>query len=209
MDVTEYIKILTTILAIVNPISTVPYFLSFTENNVKKRPQVAKEATICAFIIMAVFVFIGAHILSFFNITIDGFRIAGGLLLLYLSFNMLFAKKKIRHTEEENREAKEKEDSVAIVPITIPLLAGPGTISTIILLSSRFESFTEKLILVSACFFVTMIIWLSFKLAPQISRTIGLTGMNIITRIMGLILASIAVEFVINGLRNALPGLAG
>lgn len=209
MDFSEYIKMLTTILAIVNPISTIPYFLSFTENDIKKRPLVAKEATLCVFVIMVVFVFLGAYILDFFSITIDGFRIAGGLLLLYLSFNMLFAKKKIRHTEEENKEAKEKEDSVAIVPIAIPLLAGPGTISTIILLSAKLHTFTEKVILVSACFFVSLIVLLAFKLAPQISKTVGMTGMNIITRLMGLILASIAVEFVINGLRNALPGLAG
>ncbi len=208
MEISEYIKILTAILAIVNPISTVPYFLSFTQDSKEERPKIALETTLAVFIIMVVSVFLGTSILGFFNITVDGFRIAGGLLLLYLSFNMLFAKKRVRHTEEENQEAQEKE-SVAVIPLAIPLLAGPGTISTIILLSSRLENLVEKFILVSACLIVTLCVWTALAMAPQISRAISQTGMNVFTRIMGLLLAAVAVEFVINGLKAAFPGLAG
>lgn len=208
MTFAEYLKLTATLFAVVNPLSVVPLFLSFTDNQRKDRPRIAKVTSISAAIIMTVSVFIGTYILDFFGLSMDGFRIAGGFLLLIIAVNMFFPKdnNRDRQTDEERQEAVASH-SVAVIPLAMPLLAGPGTISTIILLSSRYESMMQKSVIASACLFLSLIIWFALLAAPQISRRIGTTGMNVVTRIMGLVLASLAVDFMLAGLRNAFPGL--
>ncbi len=209
IDWTEYLTILTGLIAIVNPVSAIPLYLVFTESNKRERPTVARHTSIAVGAILIISVFIGTHILSFFSISIAGFRIAGGLLLMMMAFNMLNVRQgRARHTAEEDQEAIES-DSVAIVPLAIPLLAGPGAISTAILFSSQSATAIEKVFLITACLAAAFIVWICLRMASQISDRLGRTGMNIFTRIMGLILVAISIEFILGGLKISLPGLVG
>lgn len=208
MEITAFIKLFTTLISIVNPISVIPLYLAFTEAHPESRPEVALTAAISVAIVMVVCVFAGSEILNFFGITIPGFRIAGGILLFMVALNMLNARiSRVKHTESEGREALESE-SVGVIPLAIPLTVGPGTISTVVLLSQDQQDIMGKITLVAACISIAFVVWASFRLGPQISRAIGKTGMNIVTRVMGLILAAVAVEFIVGGIRAALPGLA-
>ena len=208
MEFAVFIKLYTTLISIVNPISIIPLYLAFTEGDPKSRPQVAFTTSITVAIVMVICVFAGNQILDFFGITISGFRIAGGILLFMVALNMLNAKvSRVKHTEKEGDEARESE-SVGVIPLAIPLTAGPGTISTVVLLGQEQSSLDGKFLLVAACLAIAVTVWASFRLGPQISKRIGATGMNIVTRVMGLILAAVAVEFIVGGIRTALPGMA-
>jgi len=208
LDWNEYFRVFIGLIAIVGPFSTIPIFLSITENVRSQRPQVARVSSIAVACILSLSVVGGATILRTFGISIDSFRVAGGLLLLAIAFEMLQARTgRIKQTPEEEQEAIDN-DSVAVVPLAMPLLAGPGAISTVILFSEQSPSVVHKTILIAICIVVALFIWLCFTLAPEIGRRISQTGMNIAMRVMGLILAAMAVEFIFGGVRNLLPGLA-
>lgn len=207
MDWSEYLRMFTGLFAIMNPISAVPLYLLFTGNMVNERPKVARTASLAVFIILVVSMLLGAHILALFNISIDAFRVAGGILLMFIAFNMLQARVgRTRHTPEEDEEALDS-SSVAVVPLALPMLVGPASISTVILFSSQTKSAEGMAALFVICLLITLGIWLILHLAPHIGKRMSRTGMNILTRVMGLILASMAVEFIVGGLRNLLPGL--
>lgn len=204
----EYLQMLTGLFAIMNPISAVPLYLSFTSNIASQRPRIAKQTALAVGVILVVTMLIGTHILQAFSISIDAFRIAGGILLMFIAFNMLQAKVgRTRHTPEEDEEAMDS-SSVAVVPLALPLLAGPGAISTTILFSNQARGMEGMAALFVICILIALGIWLVLHLAPQIDKRMSQTSMNITTRVMGLIMAAMAVEFILGGLRNALPGLA-
>lgn len=205
----DYLRMFTGLIAIVGPISTVPLFLNFTENIQDQRKRIARTAAFAVACILTVSAVGGERILAMFSISIDGFRIAGGLLLLTIAFQMLEARmSRMRNTPEENLEALDS-THVGVVPLALPLLAGPGAISTVILFSQQSAELAHKAVLIGLCWLIALSIWASFHLAPQISRHLSQTSMNIASRVMGLILAAMAVEFIVGGLRNLLPGLAG
>jgi multiple antibiotic resistance protein len=204
----EYLRMLTGLIAIVGPVSTVPLFLNFTENVQSQRKRIAGTAALAVACILVIGVLAGTRILQLFSISIDGFRVAGGLLLLSIAFQMLEARPtRTKRTPEEDQEAMES-GSVGVVPLALPLLAGPGAISTVILFSQQSPELTHKLALMAICGFVALLVWISFRLAPKISKHLSQTSMNIVSRVMGLILAAMAVEFIVGGLRTLLPGLA-
>lgn len=207
LDWNDYLRMITGLLAIVDPITTVPLFLNFTENVQSQRKRIARTAGLAVCCILIVSTLIGSQILFLFNISLDGFRIAGGLLLLTIAFQMLEAKiTRVRHTPEEDKEAQDS-NSVGVVPLALPLLAGPGAISTVILFSHQSEAVVHKLILIVICVLIALSVWGTYHLAPQIAKRLSRTSMNIMSRVMGLILAAMAVEFIVGGLRNLLPGL--
>jgi multiple antibiotic resistance protein len=207
LDWNDYIRMITGLIAIVGPVSTIPLFLNFTENVQSQRKRIARTAAFAVACILTVSVLGGSRILYTFNISIDGFRVAGGLLLLSIAFQMLEAKiSRVKNTPEENLEAQDS-TSVGVVPLALPLLAGPGAISTVILFSQQSQAIAHKLILITICWLVALLVWISFHLAPQISKRLSQTSLNISSRVMGLILAAMAVEFIVGGLRNLLPGL--
>jgi len=204
----DYLRMITGLIAIVGPISTVPLFLNFTDNVQSQRKRIAGTAALAVAAILSISVLAGSKILYLFSISIDSFRIAGGLLLLTIAFQMLEAKTiRVKRTPEEDQEAIDS-TSVGVVPLALPLLAGPGSISTVILFSQQSESVTHKIILIGICVLVALAVWVSFRLAPKISKHLSQTSMNIVSRVMGLILAAMAVEFIVGGIRNLLPGLA-
>jgi multiple antibiotic resistance protein len=196
------------IFAIVSPLGAVPLYLSFTENIKSRRDQVARTTALAVSVIFTVSMLFGQLILSFFSISVDAFRVAGGILLMFIAFGMLEARAgRVRHTPEEDEEAIDSA-SVAVVPLAMPLLAGPGAISTIILFGNQSQGFTNKAALFIICQLVAIAIWAVLHFAPQIGDRMSKTAMNVTTRVMGLILAAMSVEFIVGGLRNLLPGLA-
>jgi len=208
MDWDYYIKILVTLFVITEPLGTVPIFLSLTDNLREQRKYIAKITALTCFIVMIISQYLGKELLSFFGVSIDAFRIAGGILLLIVAFEMINARlSRSKHTPKEDREAAES-TSVAVVPLALPLLVGPGAMSTIIVYSETTEGIYDKLILSLLLFIGALVIWAHLHFSELISRKLSVTGMNVITRLFGLILASMAVEFILVGVRNILPGLA-
>ena len=209
LEPSEYVKIFVGLLAIVNPFGAIPLFISMTadENSAQRR----KTINMVAFgvsVILLVALFFGEPLLRFFGITIDSFRVGGGILVLLMAISMLHAKTSlIRQTDEEAHESIEK-DSVAIVPLAMPLLAGPGAISTVILAAHKSSSVVHYMIVALGIMLLSMVVWGVLRLSPWIAGRIGATGINIFTRIMGLILTAIAVEFIATGIKGMFPVLA-
>ena len=159
-------------------------------------------------LVLGVVLVTGEALLRFFGITISSFRVGGGIHIILMSISMMNAKlSPVKQTEEEAQDAAEK-DSIAVVPLGIPLLAGPGAISTVIVYAHYESSPMHYLLLGAEILGVAGVVWISFRLAPFIASRLGKTGINVVTRIMGLIMAAIGIEFIANGLKQIFPGLA-
>lgn len=196
------------IFVIVNPLGAVPIFISITEgyDKDKQRATALKACTTCLMVLLA-FTFGATYILRFFGITIPSFRLAGGIILFSVAMQMLHARvARIRTTPEEEAEAAEKED-VAVVPLAIPMLSGPGAITTVMVLAGGSGSWTPKIFVGLAVLLVSLSSYLILTRSSALGRILGRSGVNILTRIMGLILAVVAVEIVSKGLRGMFPKL--
>jgi multiple antibiotic resistance protein len=205
----EYIKLFVGLLAIVNPFGAIPLFISMTaDESSSQRRKTINLVAVGVTVILLVALFFGQLLLQFFGITIDSFRIGGGILVLLMAIAMLHAKTSlIRQTDEEAHESIERE-SVAIVPLAMPLLAGPGAISTVILAAHKSTGVAHYMIISLGIVLLSLVVWAVLRLSPWIAGHIGATGINIFTRIMGLILTAIAVEFIAAGIKGLFPVLA-
>ncbi len=210
LEYTEYIKFFVALLAVINPLGAIPLFISLAPGEaLEDRQKIAKTSSLSATLILLMVLIIGEWILIFFGISVSSFRVGGGILILLMAISMLHAQpSRTVQTKEEVRESDRKH-SIAIVPLATPLLAGPGSISTVILEVHKGMGLGHGVLIGMAIIFVGACIWLALHLAPLISQRLGKTGINIFTRIMGLILAAIAVEFIANGLKGLFPALAG
>lgn len=208
MDYTEYTKFLIGLLAIVNPMGAIPIFVALTSDaRQAERKRIARIIVIAVSTILFVSLFFGERLLNFFGITINSFTVGGGILILLMAISMVQARvSPVSHTVEEALESESK-DSVAVVPLAMPLLAGPGAISTVILYAHKSTSVGHYISLALVIGVLTVILWAVLKMVPWISRHISQTGINIFTRIMGLFLMAIAVEFIANGLKGLFPAL--
>jgi multiple antibiotic resistance protein len=196
------ITVFMAIFAIVDPIGNIPIFYTLTNRFTREeRLRIAKRAVIAAIITLVIFGLIGQYIFMIFSITIPAFRIAGGLLLFRVAFNMLYGVTPgTKSTEKEKEETLEKE-MIGIVPMGIPLLAGPGAISTVMLYNSQGN--LGSTIIVFFSIFATLIItYLLLRNVDRIFNRLGRVGSLAISRIMGLILAAIAIQFLINGVHQ-------
>lgn len=205
----EQIKYLVGIFAILNPLGAIPIYLSLTAD---RRPEEmqrnAVKASIAVAVILILAVWAGDALLAFFGIGIPAFRIAGGLLVLIIAIAMFDARTSpARHTDAEQAEAEAKND-IAVVPLAIPLLAGPGAISLAIVDAHQAGSFSGKLVFCLGIVGVAAIVWLILRLAEPIGERLGTGGLNIATRVMGLILAAMAVQFMADGMLEIFPGLS-
>jgi multiple antibiotic resistance protein len=209
VEIAALIKITISLFAIVNPIGSVPIFISATDGwNKADRAKTARTVAFTVFIVLVLSAFIGDGILDFFGITIPSFQVGGGILLMLISISMMHGKQGgTRQTAEEAQTLAERE-VIAIVPLSIPLLAGPGAISSMILNAQQHPSFWGHMSMMIPAFVISGLIWLVLKLAEAISHQLGTIGINIVTRLMGLILAAMAVEFIAHGLRGLFPQLA-
>lgn len=204
-----FAKMLAGLFAICDPIGTVPLFIAMTlgQTRAEKRRTIFR-ACLTAAIVMIVSVVAGQMILDLFGIRIAAFRVVGGILLMIIAFSMLNANLgRTRHTPEEDSEAITKED-VSIVPLAIPLIAGPGTISTVIMYAEHSAHWYDNLFVILACIIVVVATYFTLMTSGLIARALGQTGVNVVTRIMGLILAAIAIEFLAQGLSELFPGWA-
>ncbi|HEY3346834.1 MAG TPA: YchE family NAAT transporter [Nitrospirota bacterium] len=209
IELTVYIKIFTTLLAIVNPLGVIPVFVSLTANATgKKRRQTARTTSLAVALVLIVATLIGQPLLNFFGISIDSFKVGGGILLMLMAVDMMQAKpNQVKQTPEEAEEAIDKE-SVAVVPVAIPLLSGPGAISTVIIYAQGpFRPVHISMIIV-IILLVSMITLAALYVASPISKILSKTGINIATRLMGLLLAAVSVEFIVGGLGHLFPILA-
>ena len=192
------------VLFIVDPIAVVPTYLVITQNQTTtQRRATALRACIAATLILVVFALAGSRIFGLFGITMPAFRIAGGLILWLVAMDMLHGSRSTQEGVAEITEGQAKED-VAVTPLAMPMLAGPGAISTVMVLSGQARS-TGQTAIVYASIAVTLLIsWVTLRLAEQLVLRMGQTGIRVMTRIMGLLLAAIAVQFVITGVREAM-----
>ncbi|HMN74996.1 MAG TPA: MarC family protein [Burkholderiaceae bacterium] len=205
-------KPLIALLAIVNPIGVVPFFIHFTQSlNPLQRRRTARVAAFSAFVVISVSAVAGLRIIDFFGISLASFEVGGGTLLLISSLQMLNAKPPDSGAEtvQEGNDKLDAGASIAVVPLTIPLLTGPATISTVVIYAEKTRHWWEHAVLVGYGVVIGLAVWLVFSASDRISRALGKTGINVMTRLMGLILAAIAVEVMADGLTKLFPGLAG
>lgn len=190
---------------IVDPFAVVPVFIAMTErDSLEKRRAMARRACLIATGILVSFALTGSLVFKLFGVTLAGFKIAGGVLLFITALDML--KVKSRATEAEVEEGVQKDD-IAIVPLAMPLLSGPGSIATVTMLTAKSQHLWEMVPIVLSILLTTFISYLVLRGAGHVDRVLGKGGQAILARVMGLILAAIAVEFMLNGLRESFPAL--
>jgi multiple antibiotic resistance protein len=208
-DLTFTLVALSAVFFVVDPVLVVPIFLAITSgDSAAKRRQTAARASLMAFVTLTVFALAGGLIFRAFGISLGAFKIAGGLLLFLTSIDMMRAEKaRTRSSHEEEAESLAKED-VAIIPMAIPLLAGPGAIATVMVLMSRADWRPMPTAAVFASILITCLIaWLLLRSSILAERFLTRTTINVAERVMGLLLAAIAVEFVVGGIRDLFPSL--
>ena len=207
-------KPLVTLLAIVNPLAIVPFFIHYTQGfTPEQRRRTVSTAAFSAFLVIAGSALLGLRILEFFGISLASFQVGGGMLLLISALNMLNAQpaeaKPNSHELEDGAQKAAMGASIAVVPLTIPLLTGPATISTVVIYADQARNWVQLAALVGYGVVIAAATWLALSLAEPISRVLGRTGIKVLTRLMGLILAALAVEVMALGLVKLFPSLAG
>lgn len=211
-DLGELLKSALSLFAIVDPIGTIPLFLSATFGwPGDRRARAARVAAVTVFAVLGMAIFMGEAMLRFFAISIASFSVGGGILLLLLAISMMQAQSTpIRQTQEEAMEAVDRE-SVGVVPLGIPLLAGPGAITQVIIAGhgDSAAALLQQIALLLPVALVALAVWLIFRAAIPLSRRLGATGIHIVTRLMGLVIAAISVEMIARGMLQLFPGLAG
>ena len=205
MNTEFFILCFSSLFTLINPIGIVPIFIAMTDEYSKKeRDVIAFKSVLFAFCILILFGVLGEFIFSFYNITIHGFRIAGGILLLKISFDMIESKRSRTRTTPMEEKAAEEKNEIAYTPLAIPLIAGPGSIASIMILSSESSDWNHKITLFLALGTVLLITFLTLKLSKYLTKTFGRSGLRIMQRIMGLILMVISIEFILKGIKDSI-----
>ena len=205
MNTEFFILCFSSLFTLINPIGIVPIFIAMTDEYSKKeRDVIAFKSVLFAFCILILFGVIGEFIFSFYNITIHGFRIAGGMLLLKISFDMIESKRSRTRTTPMEEKAAEEKNEIAYTPLAIPLIAGPGSIASIMILSSESSNWNAKITLFVSLGTVLLITFLTLKLSKYLTKTFGRAGLRIMQRIMGLILMVISIEFILKGIKDSI-----
>ncbi len=210
MDIIFAIKYFGALFAIMNPFLTLPIFLAMTPNETaKQQRRMAIQVAVYTLIMCSVVAVLGKQIISFFGITIDHFRIAGGLVLLGMAFSMLNGKELSSHTGgDHEKEHLNSDEQISFYPLTFPIIVGPGTITTLILYSYQIESIEKFTSYTAVTIVVIGILFMVLFFASDIGKILSNKIRIIVTRLMGMILAAIAIEMVTDGLKIILPGLA-
>jgi len=205
-----WLHALVTVFAVMNPLGNVPVFLALTANQPHAgRLALARRSTLFAFFIVVFFTLLGQGILQLFGITLNAFRVGGGILLFLIAFNLLQGRSSQVHhpSPAENTESLTKDD-IAIVPLATPILAGPGTIATVMAMDAGpGVSWVNALVVVAAAGTVVLATYFLFYNADRISARVSQTAINLLARMMGLILTTVAVQMVATGIKGLFPGL--
>jgi len=206
LEWSEYMKIFTALLAILNPWGVLPMFLTLTgKSTPAERRQIAWTIGLSVATVLSVTALVGELLLSFFGISVASFQVGGSILLLMMAIGMMYGKRK----DVESTDATAEMESIAVVPLSVPLLAGPGSISTVIIYANLSASWLHKVMIIACVLLAALITWLILRAATRLGSFIGVLGLNIASRLTGLLLAAIAVEFFTRGIVKLLPGLAG
>jgi multiple antibiotic resistance protein len=206
-SLSDYLRFVVTLTAVVDPFLAVPFFLTFTATRGEdERKRLARIVALTVFIVLAVAVFIGKSLLELIGASLPAFRVGGGLVLLLMALAMLNAQAGgVRQSRAEAQELEEGELQ-GVVPLAMPLLAGPGAISTSII-AVESGSLAHQAAVIACIGIVCLLTWLTLRAAHRIAARMGTTGLNVATRILGLLLAAMAVQTMAIGLRQLFPGL--
>lgn len=207
----DLLKPLIALLAIVNPIGVVPFFIHFTLHlTPEQRRHTIRVSSATAFLVIAISALAGLQVIAFFGISLASFQVGGGTLLLISALQMLNAQPAEARKDDvsEGEERAGAGASVAVVPLTIPLLTGPATISTMVIYADQTRHWWQLMALVGYGVVVALATFIAFSAAGRIARLLGKTGINVMTRLMGLILSALAVEIMAEGLVKLFPVLA-
>ena len=209
LELAIFLQFFLGLVAAVNPVGIMPVFVSLTGHMTpEEKNKTATTANVAVAVILIISLFAGQLLLDMFSISLDSFRVAGGLLLLSIAFSMMSGK---LGEDKQNKQEKSEyvsREQIGVVPLAMPLMAGPGAISSTIVYGSRYPGMFDTVGIIVTIVLFALCTWLLFRSAPLIVRFLGQTGINVITRIMGLILGALGIEFIANGLRNLFPGLA-
>ena len=200
-----------TLAVIIDPPGCAPIFAGLTKGTTEAhRRQMAIRAAVVAWCILVFFATLGEALLTKLGISLAAFRLAGGIMLFIIALDMVFEKRTNRREERAREiEGTPDADDISVFPMAIPMIAGPGSIATIMLLSARAEGLQEQLVVFGAMTTVILLTLVALLLAGPLMRAIGAKLEAMITRILGVILSALAVQFVLDGLETSLPGLAG
>ncbi|HZF80034.1 MAG TPA: MarC family protein [Rubrivivax sp.] len=207
----DHLKPLVALLAIVNPIGVVPFFIHFTQTfSRQQRRRTIRISAFSAFLVIAISALAGLRVIEFFGISLASFQVGGGCLLLISALAMLNAQP-AESKPTDMAEGEEKIDagaSIAVVPLTIPFLTGPATISTVVIYAEKTRHVWELGLLVGYAAVIALVTYVAFSASGRIAAVLGRTGINVMTRLMGLILAAMAVELLADGLQKLFPVLS-
>ncbi|WP_434779360.1 MarC family protein [Neisseria sp. Ec49-e6-T10] len=204
----EIIKIMIALLVLMNPLGAISLFIGLTPGySQEERKKIAKTSFITIIIVVFFFSLLGESILHFLNISIGSFRVGGGILVMLIAISLMNPKPTDTKTTQEEKDEAENKSNIAVVPLTIPLQIGPGTISTIIIYSSAAKTGWQTIQLLVAGCIAAMISYSALVMATPISKILGQTGINIVNRLMGMVLAAVSIEIIVAGLKNLFPTL--
>jgi multiple antibiotic resistance protein len=202
MDLDLFIPAFVTLLVVIDPIGILPMFMALTQGMSKERRRtIALHSCGVAGLLLTVFAFLGEGVLNFLGISMAAFRISGGILLLLTALDMLF-EKRTKRRQNQSEEGIESDDDPSVFPLAMPLLAGPGSIATVILLSGQGEGFSGVMLALTIVAAILLITFLMFNAAPLLERLLRETGIKVMTRLLGMLLAALAVQFILEGLRD-------
>lgn len=210
MDTAFFLKMFAALFAIMNPIANLPVFLSLTSDRDAAGQRKVVITLIIALVCGAVLVGIGGNaILELFGISVNAFRLAGGFLILLIALNLIHGEQsKAHHGTEKEQVHQAEQDNPAIYPLTVPILLGPGTISTMIIFRGQASTVEQDIAYVAAISCAIGLLAVTFFAAPFLGRVLGQTATSVMSRLMGMILAAIAMSMMVESLKVLLPGLA-
>lgn len=201
---------LVTLLALVNPLSSIPLFIHLTNGfSDAQRKKTIRATSLAVLVVLVVCALLGLRILAFFGISLASFQVAGGVLLIMSALSMLHAEPVKSKTSEEEADYAASQTSIAVIPLAIPMLTGPASMSTMVIFANRTQNWLQMLVLLFFAALVAMSVYASYSMAPHIARLMGRTGINVMTRLMGLVLASMSVEVISEGLKKIFPAIMG
>lgn len=209
-SMTQYATFAVALLTITNPIGAMAIFAGIVgDRPPRERTSIARTAAVAVAVILVVVVWAGSAAMSMFGITPQGLQAAGGVILVLMGLSMLNSQTPRQKSTKKETEEAQVRDSVSVVPLALPIIAGPGAITTVILATQELPRALDRVALSLICVGIAFLVWICLTFAAPISRMIGITGIRIVSRIMGLILTAIAFEMLAAGLTALMPGLAG
>ncbi len=207
-EIATLITVFSTLFIIIDPPGLAPIFLALTQGlSPAQRRTIALRACVISAVLMLMFLFVGEAVLNFIGISMPAFRIAGGVLLFLTALEMLFQRRQARRADNAEEGAADHDDP-SVFPLALPLIVGPGAITTIILFAGQAQTALDIVTLAVVMLSVLVIVFLAFLSSSAIERLLGKTGLNILTRVLGMLLAALAIQFILDGIRQSF-GLGG